>query len=144
MGAAFSIDVRGDLLARIAALWDGEHSKADIGRALKVSKGVVTGLVFRARRMGDERFPRRQKPKNPRPRKPRPAPVERMPEAPRFYSPGPIAPARVCQWPIEGRGSGIRFCEAPVEAVGRPYCAEHCAIAFEPVRPRLVVTGQPR
>ena len=34
-----------------------------------------------------------------------------------------------CQWPVS-EDRPWRFCGAPVEAVGRPYCAQHAAIAW--------------
>ena len=72
--------------------------------------------------------------------------------APRVDSP-PLAPpkpgmtfetgtdGRTCSWPIGDPGEpDFRFCGAPA-AIGRPYCANHCGIAYirkdrapEPVR----------
>jgi GcrA cell cycle regulator len=41
-----------------------------------------------------------------------------------------------CQWPDgDMRSGGMRFCGAQ-PMTGRPYCVDHCAIAYEPVRSR--------
>ena len=42
---------------------------------------------------------------------------------------------RTCQWPIGHPGTkGFRFCGKPAEP-NRPYCAEHCAIAYRGLSP---------
>lgn len=42
----------------------------------------------------------------------------------------PTANDRICQWPIGNPGeAGFRFCDRPA-APGRPYCAEHCTLAY--------------
>lgn len=44
----------------------------------------------------------------------------------------PVAPKGGCKWPLWGKESRpeYRFCEAPRESAGCPYCAEHAAIAY--------------
>lgn len=45
-------------------------------------------------------------------------------------APVPITGVKECQWPIgEPRRVGFRFCCERV-VVGRPYCAEHCRVAY--------------
>jgi hypothetical protein len=36
-----------------------------------------------------------------------------------------------CRWPISGEGVGMLYCAAP-RVDGRPYCQEHCSIAYLP------------
>ena len=44
--------------------------------------------------------------------------------------------ANDCRWPIgEPRQPGFHFCGEP-QAAGRPYCALHWQMAFQPPRPR--------
>jgi GcrA cell cycle regulator len=44
--------------------------------------------------------------------------------------------AHDCRWPIgEPRQPGFHFCGEP-QAAGRPYCALHWQMAFQPARPR--------
>lgn len=60
----------------------------------------------------------------------RPAPIKSQPVVASY---GRVAP---CCWPIgEPRTKSFRFCGAP-SAPGRPYCAEHCAVAYVPTRYR--------
>jgi hypothetical protein len=41
-----------------------------------------------------------------------------------------------CRWPIgEPRHPDFRFCAEP-SLEGRPYCAQHWSMAFQPARPR--------
>ncbi|WP_022729325.1 GcrA family cell cycle regulator [Fodinicurvata sediminis] len=57
---------------------------------------------------------------------PRPQPVSRKPK--QAESPAPSN--RKCQWPIgDPSQPDFHFCESPA-APGRPYCAEHCAMAY--------------
>ncbi|MDW8442977.1 MAG: GcrA family cell cycle regulator [Acetobacteraceae bacterium] len=75
---------------------------------------------------------------------PRPAPVQAATE-PRRH-PAPVVPMpraeplrtgnATCCWPIGDPGSpGFRFCGAPA-LIGKPYCAEHAAIAYVRVKDR--------
>lgn len=60
------------------------------------------------------------------------------PEAAPAPTPAPEPPRRVilsrakcCQWPIGDVGKpGFRFCDSPEVVPGKPYCAEHCRVAF--------------
>ena len=65
------------VLDQIAALWLGQ-SQRQIARKLSLNAGTVSGLIMRARRRGDARFPARpdptprvKPPPRPRPLKPR-------------------------------------------------------------------------
>ncbi|MCO6419598.1 GcrA family cell cycle regulator, partial [Siccirubricoccus sp. KC 17139] len=66
---------------------------------------------------------------------PRPAPA--APQAPAaVVRPFPRATGRSCCWPIGEPGtSGFRFCTEGAMA-GKPYCAEHAALAYVKVRDR--------
>ena len=57
-------------------------------------------------------------------------------DAPPFAAPAPRAEfetgtdGRMCLWPIGDPGEpGFHFCGRPA-AVGRPYCADHCSVAY--------------
>ncbi|WP_035724843.1 GcrA family cell cycle regulator [Fodinicurvata fenggangensis] len=57
---------------------------------------------------------------------PRPQPVSRTPKPAESAAPS----NRSCQWPIgDPSQPDFHFCESPA-APGRPYCAEHCAMAY--------------
>jgi GcrA cell cycle regulator len=73
-------------------------------------------------------MPRMAVPARPAAREPaRPAP---RPAAPR------VGRASVCCWPIGEPGTAsFRFCDAEASA-GKPYCAEHAAVAYVKVRDR--------
>lgn len=54
----------------------------------------------------------------------RPSPVKREKE------PVPMINERTCQWPIGHPGQAdFHFCGSTAET-GRPYCSEHCAVAY--------------
>lgn len=56
----------------------------------------------------------------------RPQPVKRKLEP----APMPSRSERSCQWPIGHPGSdGFKFCGKTASA-GRPYCDEHCQVAY--------------
>lgn len=56
----------------------------------------------------------------------RPQPVSRKPKQAESAAPS----NRKCQWPIgDPSQPDFHFCESPA-APGRPYCAEHCAMAY--------------
>ena len=44
---------------------------------------------------------------------------------------------RTCQWPEGQPGTeGFRFCDSPRVEPGKPYCRQHCLVAYVPSRPR--------
>jgi len=135
-------------ISDLEKLWAEGHSTAEIGRRMGVSKNAVVG---KAHRLG---LPSRQSPidaKRRAPRKPatRAKPAARRvaapaePKAPAPAAAAPAAPPRKkpvrkhsgpsCQWPFgDPRLPGFHFCGAPAEP-GKPYCDEHCAMAYNRV-----------
>ncbi len=146
-------------------LWTEGLSTAEIGRRMGISKNAVVGKAHRLhlparpspiRRSGDGSTvaprPTRRivRPALPRPSlpstptEPRPAPAPGQAEQRR--APAPVVPMpraeplrtghATCCWPIGEPGKpGFRFCGAPA-LVGKPYCAEHAAIAYVRVKDR--------
>jgi GcrA cell cycle regulator len=138
-------------VAHLRRLWSEGHSAAEIGRRLGLSKNSIIG---RARR---DDLPARPNPVNQyanpkdryaaRPTRVRPvktlpdlaslalrlgdAPIVLVPKTP--PKPAPQRPAAVgsvqpCCWPL-GNGQPWQFCNKR-SAPGKPYCAEHNAIAY--------------
>ena len=106
-----SVDWTPERTATLMALWGEDLSTAEIGRRLGITKNAVIG---KAHRLG---LPYRRPPAPP---KEKPANVLTM----ETLKPG------MCSWPIGEPGDeGFRFCGEPV-AVGKPYCAAHCAVAY--------------
>ncbi|MDF2096861.1 GcrA family cell cycle regulator [Aquibaculum arenosum] len=130
-------------IEELTQLWNAGHSASAIGKKLGVSKNAVVGKAHRLN------LPARPSPirRDSKPAQParKPAPVLKTPP------PMPAAPAkeerrrppmvrvqqqqekstgRRCQWPIGDPATpDFHFCEAPA-AGGKPYCAEHCAVAY--------------
>ncbi|WP_408874049.1 GcrA family cell cycle regulator [Gluconobacter roseus] len=81
---------------------------------------------------------RRERVATPKP-EPRVAPVPRPAMPPRFSTAGIDRPTRrgpSCCWPIGDPGTpGFHFCGA-TPLPGKPYCAEHAAIAYVKIRDR--------
>lgn len=109
-------------------LWAKGLSTAEIGRALGVSKNAVVG---KSHRLG---------------LKPRPSPISGKPveAAPVAAKPKPKPKAKesekigdiidlgpqMCRWPFGDPGDDdFHFCGRQV-AAGKPYCAEHCSVAY--------------
>ncbi len=101
-----------DLIHRLSVLWKEGLSTAEIGRRLGVSKNAVVGKAHRL--LLD----------------PRPSPLKRPP-APRVV--GMTGPT--CSWPNGHPGDkDFHFCgKRPLP--GKPYCAEHAALAY--VKPKV-------
>ncbi|MCS6920443.1 MAG: GcrA family cell cycle regulator [Elioraea sp.] len=147
-------------------LWAEGLSTAEIGRRMGISKNAVVGKAHRlhlpARPSPIRRSTESAKPAAPRPPRrtfrlamprpsplfgsgePRPAPAH-VPAEPR-RAPAPVMPMprveplrtgnATCCWPIGDPGTpGFRFCCAPA-LIGKPYCAEHAAIAYVRVKDR--------
>jgi GcrA cell cycle regulator len=101
-----------ELIEKLSALWAEGLSTAEIGRRLGISKNAVIGKAHRLLLTA------------------RPSPLK---SPPKRRIPGqPPAPA--CSWPSGHPGEkGFRFCgKRPLP--GKPYCAEHAALAY--VRPK--------
>ena len=101
-----------ELIEKLVALWDEGLPTAEIGRRLAISKNAVIGKAHRLAL------------------KPRPSPLKSPPVRRRVVGMAPPA----CTWPQGHPGEkGFRFCgKRPV--AGKPYCAEHAALAY--VRPK--------
>jgi GcrA cell cycle regulator len=59
--------------------------------------------------------------------------VVRPPTLTRAAAPPCVAPPvyKTCHWPIGEPGTPrFRFCEAPEVVAGKPYCREHCQVAY--------------
>jgi len=156
------MDWTAEAIERLKALWAEGHSTAEIGRRMGISKNAVVGkahrlnLPARPSPIRRDALPRPAPvPRAPRPVAPAraavPPPMLRAAPAaaPAAPQPAPAAPvlrafpapaprprlgSRTCCWPIGEPGtSGFRFCGAEPMG-GKPYCAEHAALAY--VKPR--------
>ncbi|MDP6389717.1 MAG: GcrA family cell cycle regulator [Alphaproteobacteria bacterium] len=92
---------------RLRDLWNGGLSASQIAAELgDVTRNAVIG---KAHRLGLSS---------------RPSPIKRS------AAPVTTLTERMCHWPIgHPREPGFHFCGKPAET-DRPYCAEHCAIAY--------------
>jgi GcrA cell cycle regulator len=151
-----------EAIERLKALWAEGHSTAEIGRRMGISKNAVVGKAHRLTLPARPSPIRRDATPRPAPvpRAPRPAPMPlqrlaaapapRPAAAPATPAPPPVAAtapvlrsfpaarprigARSCCWPLGEPGTqGFRFCGGDPMA-GKPYCAEHAALAY--VKPR--------
>ena len=97
-------------VAELRKLWSEPHTAAQIGRKLGVSKNAVIGKAYR---LG---LP--------------PKRGERQ-KGPRLVATSPaLSTPRSCAWPVgDPTDADFHFCGSAV-VPGRPYCAEHCAIAY--------------
>lgn len=141
-----------EAIATLRRLWDEGLSTAEIGRRMGISKNAVVGKAHRLnlsprpspiRRAPGTAVPARR-PAAPAP--PRPVPMVAAPPARPADRPAPVVAMRpapplrlgsgACCWPIGDPGApGFRFCGAPA-LVGKPYCADHAAIAYVRVKDR--------
>jgi GcrA cell cycle regulator len=154
------MDWTNEAIERLRALWAEGHSTAEIGRRMGVSKNAVVGKAHRLnlsarpspiRRDAQPRAERpraapRATPRRDVVRMPPPAAPQRQP-APVVAVAKPAAPPvvrssfqrsgqRNCCWPIGEPGrADFRFCSAEGLA-GKPYCAEHAAVAYVKARDR--------
>jgi GcrA cell cycle regulator len=142
-------------LRKLRELWfvEPQISTAKIGIEVNMSKNAVVG---KARRIGlpGRPSPITHHPDGPRPprRKTMPPPVVTLPvltsvgacpDAPPPQPPLVVAAVTVrtgrerpCCWPFGEPGSkGFRYCGAPAE-IGRPYCEDHCRLAYRKLHDR--------
>ncbi|MBV8094030.1 MAG: GcrA cell cycle regulator [Acetobacteraceae bacterium] len=130
-------------IQQLRSLWAEGLSAAEIARRLGASKNAVLGKVHRLhlpkrdspiRRAATAGGTRRKRPIVPKlrdiiPMKSVSAPVTpaMLPTpAPSFARTGKTP----CCWPIGEPGTpGFRFCDA-LAVTGRPYCQQHCAVAY--------------
>jgi GcrA cell cycle regulator len=147
-----------DRIRELRQLWSEEHSTAEIGRRMGISKNAVVGKAHRldlpARpspiRTGSAPRP----PRAPRRRSVRrladtvplsclgeadiQAPVERIAPTVAPVRHKAIAPRCIgshpCYWPIGEPGTpAFRFCDEPAP-LDVPYCDEHARLAYKPRR----------
>jgi GcrA cell cycle regulator len=153
------MDWTAEAIERLRALWAEGHSTAEIGRRMGISKNAVVGKAHRLNLPARPSPIRREAPgAAPRPAVARPvrpagvAPRTTLPQpvaapvaaAPVAAAPQPVvvrpfprlSAAKSCCWPIGEPGQpGFRFCTS--EAMGgKPYCAEHAAVAYVKARDR--------
>lgn len=119
---------------------DGKSQRAIAG-ALDVSVGAVAGMLHRLRQTGDlETVASNCPPTHPgglgsRPKGPAPRSVASS--KPQLADVGP----HECRFPIgDPKDPGFHFCGKPAVA-GKPYCAAHCAVAYQ-ARPSPVRKGE--
>ncbi len=128
-------------VANLKRLWNEGHSTAEIGRMIHKSKNAVVG---KAHRLNLSPRPSPIKKKSSTTAKPAPAlksdpaPPVRQRTSNRKPLPTPdvatkkMASGPLCQWPYgHPDDPNFKFCLRSV-APGKPYCAEHCQIAYIP------------
>ncbi|MEL0091132.1 MAG: GcrA family cell cycle regulator [Rhodospirillales bacterium] len=139
-----------DRIKELEKLWAEGLSTAEIGRRLGVSKNAVVGKahrlslpgrqspIDRKRRTTARRVTPRAKPDS-APRKPtvsaeqKPLATEKSPHPPPTLAKSHNHKGPSCQWPFgDPKLPGFHFCGAPSEP-GKPYCSQHCAIAYNRV-----------
>jgi GcrA cell cycle regulator len=152
------MDWSAEAIELLRALWAEGHSTAEIGRRMAISKNAVVGKAHRlhlpARPSPIQRERAEAEAEGESTERPVAAPTPRAP-APRVAAPAAAVPvqvlrsppptvvrpfqrasARSCCWPIGEPGTPeFRFC-AGEAAGGKPYCAEHAAIAYVKARDR--------
>jgi len=149
-----------DTIGRLRVLWAEGHRTAEIGRRIGVSKNAVVGKSHRLNLAARPSPIRKGGPgQTTRPRRLRCPSLAELQGSPQQTSIMRLAPAATgtasapvtakpirtphlgnqsCCWPIGEPGTrGFRFCDVTNEA-GKPYCPEHCSIAYQKVRNRQV------
>ena len=160
------MDWNEETIACLRLFWQEGHSTAEIGRRMGITKNAVVGKAHRLmlsprpspirREMPAGHVPRRSAarrttgPTLPVPNLPAIMPPAAAITAPEPAAPQPRAPvplrtvpaprstARVttCCWPIGDPGTAsFRFCDDSALG-GKPYCAQHAALAYVKVRDR--------
>jgi GcrA cell cycle regulator len=140
-----------DRINELTRLWNEGLSTAEIGKLLGISKNAVVGKAHRLHLSSRPSPIRRMslRPAQPvRLREPRPAPTAfELPHRPSSPAPAPAPRPPVetraleysnqsCMWPVGHPGEpGFRFC-GDRALMGKPYCAEHCAVAYVKAKPK--------
>jgi GcrA cell cycle regulator len=153
-------DWNGDTIRRLRALWAEGHSTAEIGRRLGITKNAVVGKSRRLglparpppirrdriehapppRRLRGPTLPDLQSLLRPATTQQTPTHTARAPAALPARLPAAVA-VRIaplgkdpCCWPIGEPGTAsFRLCDVPNEP-GKPYCRDHCLVAYRKVR----------
>jgi GcrA cell cycle regulator len=139
-------------ITELTRLWSEGLTTSEIGKRLGISKNAVVGKAHRLhlaarpspiKRTGARppvfrttvRLPGAQRPVRMRPATvPGEAPAPRPQREPQRWT-GEVS-NNICKWPIGHPGDeDFRFCTDKA-LVGKPYCAEHCAVAFVKVKPK--------
>lgn len=153
-----------EMVTRLRVLWTEGRPTAEIGRAVGISKNAIVGKAHRLGLAPRPSPIRRETASTPEAatgsrelsetslvgRSPEPKPVAdqareqkaparrnvRATPAARLVATRAAARTVACCWPIgEPATPGFRFCGAPA-LPGKPYCAEHAALAYVHVRER--------
>ena len=104
-------------IAELARLWQEGLSTSEIGRRLGLTKNAVVGKAHRLALA------------------PRPSPLKNPPPPRRHIQVHFTGPH--CSWPFGHPGDkNFHFCDAK-PMTGKPYCAEHAAIAYVKPKERI-------
>ena len=154
--AGASRDWTPERIQHLRTLWAESHSTQEIGRKMGVSKNAIVGKAHRLNLPARPSPIKRQDPRPPalprQGRKPSLPPLKILTLATTpVLAPKPavatlpfkavVEPVRrpvayshrtgSCCWPIGEPGRpGFRFCGDPVMAPNRPYCEDHCDLAY--------------
>ncbi len=137
-------------ISELTRLWGEGLTTSEIGKQLGISKNAVVGKAHRLhlaarpspiKRTGPRPAVFRTTVKVPgaprvarAPRQPGEAPAPRATSQPARWT-GEVS-NNICKWPIGHPGDAdFTFCTDKA-LVGKPYCAEHCALAFVKVKPK--------
>jgi len=146
-----------DLYGKLRELLKTNMSYGEIGRQLGISRNAVSGMVFRMRR--NEAIDRPLPCKKVRLVKPKPDPRISAPRATRTrmkphiqQMQAEVQPRKgitlmqlnhdTCRFSIGENADGYIFCGAPPKT-GKPYCTDHCAIAYMPSKLKDKTVKQP-
>ena len=114
------------MIDRIAALWGSGKSLLEIGKTLRLSRGIVAGHIHRASKAGDPRFPPKPKAKRPRSKLPLPSvsppPAAELPRGRKLLI---DLPANGCRYPTGVAADGRHLFCGLMQVSGRPYCKRH-------------------
>ena len=151
MSTTGTIDWDADAIGRLRYLWAEGHSTAEIGRRMNISKNAVVGKAHRLDLPARPSPIRRDAVRTARPARPTCPPLaELVPTAPPLVKvPTPSTSRRIpttaafkfgntpCCWPIgEPSRPSFHFCGAD-SVLGKPYCPDHCGLAYRKPRRSL-------
>ena len=127
---------------QLKALWAEGYSASQIARVLGGDSGLPTrnAVIGKINRLGIFRDPSTER-KPPSPPKHKLVQPTSLPPKPKPAHPAPtIAPRdlehRHCKFPLgDPQDATFGHCGAPREP-GRPYCAAHVAVSYQPIKQR--------